>query len=480
MAAESDVLCEIEVLQSIYLDELLVTRREDRGWEVSLVLYPSTGEDSVSQFVRLTLTLTLDQQYPSSSPVISIHNPRGLSDDKLSSVQKCLQLEAQSSLGSPVLYQLIEKAKEILTESNIPHGNCVICLYGFKEGETFTKTSCYHYFHSHCLGRYVRHSERELRQREKELEEDKTRERDERQELTVVCPVCREPLSYDVDQLLSSPVPQLPELDEAAISSDFQHKWFELQKLLERQRCRGGIIDPEEESNRFLIHINEAPSASENGNLEADDPPAPPALPQQAPSASNASSSDEAGVRAERPVPGLSHCRGGGGQSQRRRPRRGGRFRPHQERGRAAPITEHLDKLSLTPHCSDGPTKAAKPQGNHGQRAQGDARQQTQVSAGEPSLETESFKDAADSAAGGGGGGGRGSRPPWKEEVGGASPVRPARPCPRHRAASLPLGQPGFEKGGGGGGGGGARRAHAVRGYQQRAMERDRGREEVL
>lgn len=33
-----------------------------RGWEVSLVLYPSTAEDSVSQFVRLTLTLTLDQQ----------------------------------------------------------------------------------------------------------------------------------------------------------------------------------------------------------------------------------------------------------------------------------------------------------------------------------------------------------------------------------------------------------------------------------
>lgn len=148
-----------------------------RGWDVSLVLYPSTAEDSVSQFVRLTLTLTLDQQYPSSSPAISIHNPRGLSDDKISSVQKCLQLEAQSCLGSPVLYQLIEKAKEILTESNIPHGNCVICLYGFKEGETFSKTNCYHYFHSHCLGRYASHSEMELRQREKELEEDKTRER---------------------------------------------------------------------------------------------------------------------------------------------------------------------------------------------------------------------------------------------------------------------------------------------------------------
>ncbi|XP_034567281.1 LOW QUALITY PROTEIN: E3 ubiquitin-protein ligase RNF25 [Notolabrus celidotus] len=272
MAAECDVLSEIEVLQSIYLDELQVNRREDGSWEVSLVLYPSTAEDSVSQFVRLTLTLTLDQQYPSSSPDISIHKPRGLSDPLPLSVQKCLQLEAQSCLGSPVLYQLIEKAKEILTESNIPYGNCVICLYGFKEGETFTKTSCYHYFHCHCLGRYVLHSESELRQREKELEEDKTRDGSEHQELTVVCPVCRETLAYDVDQLLASPAPQLPELDEAAIGSSFQQKWFELQKILERPEIQGGIIDPEVESNRFLIHITETKAQGnhgQQGNVES-------------------------------------------------------------------------------------------------------------------------------------------------------------------------------------------------------------------
>ncbi|KAG7504953.1 E3 ubiquitin-protein ligase RNF25 [Solea senegalensis] len=346
MAAENDVVSEIEVLQSIYLDELQLKRTEgDRAWEVSLVLYPSTAEDSVSQFVRLTLTLTLDQQYPSSPPIISIHNPRGLSDDKLNSVQKCLQLEAQSCLGSPVLYQLIEKAKEILTESNIPHGNCVICLYGFKEGETFTKTSCYHYFHSHCLGRYVSHSEEELRLREKELEEDKTRERTHPQELAVVCPVCREPLAYDLDELLSSPAPQLPESDKAAIGSDYQEKWAELQKVLQRQRSKGGVIDREVESNRFLIHINEAPSGAENGNLDVDVSPERPT-----PSATNLSS-DETGVRPDHSVPGLSHCRGGHSQRQQNRtrgPRRGGRFRRQQGRNAGAAVTEHLERLTLS------------------------------------------------------------------------------------------------------------------------------------
>lgn len=47
------------------------------------------------------------------------------------------------------------------------------------------------------------------------------------------------------------------QLDKAVIGATFQQKWSELQKLLERQRANGGIIDPEVESNRFLIRINE-------------------------------------------------------------------------------------------------------------------------------------------------------------------------------------------------------------------------------
>lgn len=330
-------MSEIEVLQSIYLDELQVDRTDDGGWEVSLVLHPSTAQDSVSQFVRLTLTLTLDHKYPLSSPSISIHNSRGLSDDKINSVQKCLQAEAQSSVGSPVLYQLIEKGKEILTESNIPHGNCVICLYDFKEGETLTKTSCYHYFHSHCLGRYVRHSEHELQQREKELEEDKTRDSSHKQELSVVCPVCREVLSYDVSHLLSCPAPLLPELDQTRISSQFQLKWTELQKILEKQRSNGGIIDPEEESNRFLIHIQQAPAASEN-------PEADPASELPSPSM------DRPPAAPEPCLPSMLHCRGDvpvpRRQSHGRGPRRGGPPRH---------VAEQLDDLSLC--CSQTKVK---------------------------------------------------------------------------------------------------------------------------
>ncbi|XP_010902540.2 E3 ubiquitin-protein ligase RNF25 [Esox lucius] len=349
MAAESDVLSEIEVLQSIYLDELQVIRREDGGWEVSLVLYPSTGEDSLSQFVRLTLTLTLNLLYPSSPPSISIHNPRGLSDDKLCSLQKCLQAEAESCLGSPVLYQLIEKAKEILTESNIPHGNCVICLYGFKDGEAFTKTSCYHYFHSHCLGRYITHSETELQEREKELEQDKTRERADDEELTVVCPVCREPLTYDIDQLLSNPAPSFPKLEGAELGADFRQKWAELQKLLECQKAKGGIIDTEVESNRFLIHINEPPPDANNVSPDGDASSSQP-LPSPTPVSTNTIDDSQ-----EQPHHTVHSNRRGGHQRRHqwpqgnfRGPKRGGRGRPYTQPGRTLPPIDHLDKLSLS------------------------------------------------------------------------------------------------------------------------------------
>lgn len=49
-------------------------------------------------------------------------------------LQRTFSGSLRCSVGSPSSFDVFvfQKAKEILTESNIPHGNCVICLYGFK------------------------------------------------------------------------------------------------------------------------------------------------------------------------------------------------------------------------------------------------------------------------------------------------------------------------------------------------------------
>ncbi|MCI4384711.1 hypothetical protein PGIGA_G00041890 [Pangasianodon gigas] len=333
MAAESDVLCEIEVLQSIYLDELTVTRKDDGGWRVSVILHPSTGEDCLAQFVRLTLTLDLDS----------------------------------------------EKAKEILTESNIPHGHCVICLYGFQEGEVFTKTSCYHYFHSHCLGRYVTHSEEELQERVRELEEDKTRDGGKDEELCVACPVCREPLRYDVNALLSSPPPNFP------------------QKILERQREKGGVIDPEAESNRFLIHINHAPAdSSDPASADAPDPdsaqPPPHPLPPEGsnqnprpPRAENASCPPHRraphapyGRRQQVEFRGGRRDRGKGGGG------RGG----HMAHAVPPPVLENLAKLSVSAAESSRNGGAPQDTSEHGDGHLVEVKEPPRRALGDESAET--------------------------------------------------------------------------------------------
>lgn len=56
-----------------------------------------------------------------------------------------------------------------MTRSNLPTGQCAVCLYGFREGDEFTKTECYHHFHSHCLAAHVAAAERYYREEQEKL-----------------------------------------------------------------------------------------------------------------------------------------------------------------------------------------------------------------------------------------------------------------------------------------------------------------------
>ncbi|XP_018431082.1 PREDICTED: E3 ubiquitin-protein ligase RNF25, partial [Nanorana parkeri] len=159
-------------------------------------------------------------------------------------ITEMLRMTAVRSLGGPLLYELIEKGKEMLTSSNIPRGHCVICLYGFQEGDSLTKTPCFHHFHSHCLGRYTKHC------LEQKPEED----------LSVFCPVCRERLVCEFTKLQDAPPPQQPEERYVPDTCAVQRE-KSLRRIYERQLANGGIIDVEAERNRFFISIQEAPAS---------------------------------------------------------------------------------------------------------------------------------------------------------------------------------------------------------------------------
>nr|XP_048314985.1 E3 ubiquitin-protein ligase RNF25 isoform X2 [Myodes glareolus] len=252
---------EVEVLESIYLDELQVMKGNGRSspWEIFITLHPATAEVQDSQFVCFTLVLQVPVQYPHEVPQISIRNPRGLSDEQIHKISQALGHVAEEGLGTAMLYELIEKGKEILTDNNIPHGQCVICLYGFQEKEAFTKTPCYHYFHCHCLARYIQHMEQELKTQGQEQERQHVVPK---QAVGVQCPVCREPLVYDLASLKAAPEPQQPmELYQPSAESLRQQE--ELKRLYQRQQEKGGIIDLEAERNRYFISLQQPPAAVE-------------------------------------------------------------------------------------------------------------------------------------------------------------------------------------------------------------------------
>ncbi|KAM4836314.1 E3 ubiquitin-protein ligase RNF25 isoform 1-T1 [Thomomys bottae] len=259
---------EVEVLESIYLDELQVIKGNDRSspWEILITLHPATAEDQDSQYVCFTLVLQVPVQYPQEVPQISIRNPRGLSDEQIHKISQALGHVAKAGLGTAMLYELIEKGKEILTDNNIPHGQCVICLYGFQEKEAFTKTPCYHYFHCHCLARYIQHMEQELKAQGQEQEQERQHAITKQEAVGVQCPVCREPLVYDLTSLKAAPEPQQP-LERYQPSAESLRQQEELKRLYQRQQERGGIIDLEAERNRYFISLQQPPAPLETESV---------------------------------------------------------------------------------------------------------------------------------------------------------------------------------------------------------------------
>ncbi|KAI8504871.1 NF-kappaB binding [Branchiostoma belcheri] len=169
------------------------------------------------------------------------------------SLYKSLQHLAQERQGESMLYEIIELAKDSLTHNNLPSCECAICLYPFHEMDDFTKTECYHYFHCHCLGRYIQHT----LDQEPEVTGPVDPGRVETPQNEVVCPMCREPISYDLASLLSAKPPAVNEdkykPDKAMI------KWqADMAKVYKKQQSKGGIIDIEAEKNKFFIKL-EAP-----------------------------------------------------------------------------------------------------------------------------------------------------------------------------------------------------------------------------
>ncbi|KAL3858195.1 hypothetical protein ACJMK2_012799 [Sinanodonta woodiana] len=254
MAASSDsgVLEELEVLEAIYLDDLNISRDESGLVQsISLVLHPATGDDVHKKFVCMTLVIQIPEQYPNDLPTVTVRNPRGIGDEDIQSLLEAIDKRMEERKGESMLFEVIELAKESLTEGNIPQCSCVICMEHFQEGTSFTKTHCYHYFHNHCLARYAHHC-----QKAQEQEIRKITLHTEKEETKVHCPMCREDITHEILNLEKDIFNKMEEVEEEVHiqPSEELRKWQkEMDAIRQRQAERGGIIDVEANRNKFLL-----------------------------------------------------------------------------------------------------------------------------------------------------------------------------------------------------------------------------------
>ncbi len=86
-------------------------------------------------------------------------------ESSVSSLLASLASKAEefASSHAPVIFELVEQAREFLTDSNVPACNCAICLNDIVDGDHFRKTPCEHYFHTYCMGRYAENAVRYVR-----------------------------------------------------------------------------------------------------------------------------------------------------------------------------------------------------------------------------------------------------------------------------------------------------------------------------
>ncbi|XP_076453239.1 uncharacterized protein LOC143288534 [Babylonia areolata] len=253
VSAEADLAEEIYVLESIYISELTVERDEKgRQSSMSVALHPATGMDESKKYVCMTLCFKFPPSYPNEVPTIMVKNPRGLGEENLQSLIEDMMKIAEERKGGQMLFELIEMAKDCLTEGNLPHCECAICLDHFEEGDNFVKTDCYHYFHRACLARCAAAFMASVHEQEAPAPGHIHRAEDQN---IFRCPMCRVALTLDLSDLLAE-TPGEEKEEEFVPSPELRRQQEERAALYKQQKAKGGIIDLELEKNKFLVDEN--------------------------------------------------------------------------------------------------------------------------------------------------------------------------------------------------------------------------------
>lgn len=269
MSVNERVHEEIEALEAILLDDIsIVYDAEGRPESIKSTIFPSTANEVNKQYVCVTLEVNLPEDYPDCEPNIKLRNPRGLDDSTIDDIYKAIAEKCKEYLGQPVIFELIELIRESLTESNLPTCHCAVCLYGFIEGDNFTKTECFHYFHSYCLYNHIITTKRHYQEEQDKLPAWQKCTKG----FQASCPVCRESINCDVEELkIALPPKDLENAQNFQVTSDLKILQESMRQLFSYQKSKGGIIDIEAEENKMLLITD----SGDDGSGDTSEDPGP-------------------------------------------------------------------------------------------------------------------------------------------------------------------------------------------------------------
>uniref|UniRef100_A0A8R1Y572 RWD domain-containing protein n=1 Tax=Onchocerca volvulus TaxID=6282 RepID=A0A8R1Y572_ONCVO len=248
---------EVEVLRSIYGDELIVEKDFADNTSpivLSMKMRPTLLKSQCTASIQTIIELPV--QYPKISPKVYLRQQRGIDESNVNILQKNIEQYIGTNIDMPILYDIFQIVQKFVeTEQDFPCSVCPICLDGFSAKTiAFCTSNCDHYIHQNCFVRYINYTKDEIKRELNEWPEDMKSRVDQ----VLKCPVCRTPLN---GQDLSIVDHASVTLDEANIDIEkFEFNWDEwraklkeLQPIFERQKAKGGLIDPEKERNRYLI-----------------------------------------------------------------------------------------------------------------------------------------------------------------------------------------------------------------------------------
>jgi len=242
---------EIQVLQSIFLDDLTINQVNDRTI-ITITIYSHGEENEIDLDKRLlciTFIAELPATYPEhSSPKITLCQSRGLTDEQLTELKELIQSCLELNTGSCVLYECIESIRSKLSSYELPTEACAICLTMITDRNEIIRTNCHHFYHKDCLSSYVENKKLELEEKYNDAKKNGfSVEKDFRQDIED--PVCRQILSTTILEQLP-PTNRTEHIDTKlhreliqTLSPNIRQWQQQTQALFQQQKDKGGIID---------------------------------------------------------------------------------------------------------------------------------------------------------------------------------------------------------------------------------------------